>query len=294
MDTWTGQDARWLREALRMPQRDFAAHLGVADRTVTQWEERGSDITPRAEMQRALDTALARADEAIRARFFARRLRSHSPTPTSPGRTEQMSRFLGEGQVVIAAPVKHEQIRSRPVIAVEDVIGSRRLGQTAQDLGLKVSYESIHPNDTFDVNRSNVVAICGPRISPTIGAVLETDPVLRFVRADRGHWMLRDISTGSTYTSGIDQDPPEPYDYAYLGRLQRPDGQGTIMILTGIHPQGSLGVIDLICSGISDLYAKLETRCFSVLLRCKYDPYTSEPITVERLTPFYQEHTVVD
>jgi hypothetical protein len=174
------------------------------------------------------------------------------------------------------------------------VIGSRRLGQAAEKLGLKVSYETISPEGAFDVNRPNIVAICGPRISAAVADVLATDPVLKFVRAAPGPWKLLDKTTGQTHASGIDLDPPEPFDVAYLGRLRRPDGQGTILILTGIHPQGSLGVIEMICSDVSDLYAEVGDRCFSVLVRCKYDPDTSEPIIVERLTPIYQESVVVD
>jgi len=292
VDTWTGQEALWLREALHMSQREYAAYLGVAYRTVCQWEERGASITPRAEMQRALDSALARADEPTRARFFQRRSQSAADGPH--GLAGRAGRFLGDGQVVIAMPLKQDRIRARPVIAAEDVLGSRRLGQTAQDLGMKVSYETIASDVDFNVNRSNVVAICGPRISRVIGNVLATDPILRFTREDGGPWMVHDRSTGLTHASGIDHEPPQPFDIAYLGRLRRPDGQGTIMILTGIHPQGSLGVIEMIRSGISDLHAQLGDRCFSVLLRCEYDPESSEPITIEKLTPFYQEAAVLD
>ncbi|TWJ22455.1 hypothetical protein JD76_02570 [Micromonospora endolithica] len=36
--TWTGQNARALRLALRMTFDDFAGHLGVSTRGVTKWE----------------------------------------------------------------------------------------------------------------------------------------------------------------------------------------------------------------------------------------------------------------
>jgi hypothetical protein len=246
-------------------------------------------------MQRALDSALAKANEEARARFRLRQ--TAKPVVASPAGTDATSpaRFLGEDSVVIATPVKREQINARPVIAIEDVVGSRRLGQTAQSLGLRVSYETIGLDGSFDVNRPNLVTICGPRISAAVAGVLASDPVLRFTRAGSGRpWMLHDASTGLTHASGIDQNPPEPYDIAYLGRRRRPDGHGTIMVLTGIHPQGSLGVIELICTQIAELYARLSERCFSVLLRCEYDPETSEPISVGTLTPFYQETTVPD
>ena len=68
---WSGRETRLLREALRMSLRDFAAYLGVSDRTVSNWEAGGADYQPRAESQAVLDTALRRAADDARARFAA-------------------------------------------------------------------------------------------------------------------------------------------------------------------------------------------------------------------------------
>lgn len=68
---WSGREARLLRDALRMSLRDFAAYLGVSDRTVSNWEGGGAGYQPRAESQAVLDTALGRASEDARARFAA-------------------------------------------------------------------------------------------------------------------------------------------------------------------------------------------------------------------------------
>lgn len=66
---WTGREARALREALRLSIRDFADRLGVAARTISNWESAGTDIRPRPDMQAVLDTALARASATERDRF---------------------------------------------------------------------------------------------------------------------------------------------------------------------------------------------------------------------------------
>jgi len=66
---WTGREARALREALRLSIRDFADRLGVAARTISNWESAGVDIRPRPDMQAVLDTALARASATERDRF---------------------------------------------------------------------------------------------------------------------------------------------------------------------------------------------------------------------------------
>ncbi|MGX2995776.1 helix-turn-helix domain-containing protein [Streptomyces sp. JNUCC 64] len=54
-----------------MSLRDFAAYLGVSDRTVSNWEGGGASYQPRAESQAVLDTALGRASADAKARFAA-------------------------------------------------------------------------------------------------------------------------------------------------------------------------------------------------------------------------------
>ncbi|MCX4395234.1 hypothetical protein OG916_20460 [Streptomyces sp. NBC_01767] len=68
---WSGREARLLRDSLRMSLRDFAAYLGVSDRTVSNWEGGGTGYLPRAESQAVLDTALSRASDDAKARFGA-------------------------------------------------------------------------------------------------------------------------------------------------------------------------------------------------------------------------------
>ncbi len=65
---WTGQSANALRMALRMTNEAFARHLGTAVRTVAKWGAQ-PEVVPVSELQRALDTALARASAEEQARF---------------------------------------------------------------------------------------------------------------------------------------------------------------------------------------------------------------------------------
>ncbi|MEV2242570.1 hypothetical protein [Micromonospora sp. NPDC049891] len=69
--TWTGREATALRKALRMSVTAFAEHLGAARRTVAKWSSHGDQVLPRADMQAALDTVLARATPDARERFAA-------------------------------------------------------------------------------------------------------------------------------------------------------------------------------------------------------------------------------
>jgi len=68
--SWTGREARVLRQALRLSVRAFAEHLDVAPRTVSKWEKLGETTRPYPDQQALLDTALDRAGAAAQERFI--------------------------------------------------------------------------------------------------------------------------------------------------------------------------------------------------------------------------------
>ena len=107
---------------------------------------------------------------------------------------------------------------------------------------------------------------------------------------DNSEWALRDTATGTLHRSGSDGDPASPHDVASLGRLPRPDGNGTILAIAGIHPQGSLGVARLLATDISVLWGQAADGRFSAIVGTDYDPATHEPVQTELLSPLYRHH----
>jgi hypothetical protein len=269
---------------------------------VTNWERRAEHIRLRDETMQILDADLSRATEEIRQRFEALLDRVSAATtavatrPAPPGgvgaggagsvRTPAPeAAFLGRGSVTIVTPLKREAVNARPVVAVEDMIAAQALGDCAGGLGLEVRYDTVALGGQINLGRPGLVVICGPRLSAPVAEVLDQDRQLKFSKAEDGPWTLRDSRNGTTYRSGLDQSPRQHTDVAYLGRLRGPGGDGSVMIFTGIHPQGSLGVARYVASKIGNLYREVGGRLFSMLLRVQFDPGTHEPRHVSRLTP---------
>ncbi len=90
------------------------------------------------------------------------------------------------------------------------------------------------------------------------------------------------------YRSGQDSDPARSCDVGYLGRLPRSDGKGSLLAIAGIHTQGSLGVVQLLASDLNALWGQVGDHRFSTLVGVEYDPQSSEPQSVELLTPLYR------
>lgn len=93
VERWTGQRACLLQAALRATNESFAHHLGIAVRTVAAWHADPA-LTPRAEIQQILDTALERAPDAAVQRFTAllfTPLLSYEPPAAPVGRAQALT-----------------------------------------------------------------------------------------------------------------------------------------------------------------------------------------------------------
>jgi hypothetical protein len=196
--------------------------------------------------------------------------------------------FLGTDRLTVAIPLKTEATSGRPVVAQEDFAAFNLLADLARDLQLDATAEYIPLGGEVDLNRDNLIVICGPRLSSVVREVLQSDPVLGFDQDDDGRWLLQDRRTSQVYQSPSDLPQPRPADFGYLSRLRRPDGNGTFILLTGIHAVGSHGIIDYLRRELADLYEEVDLQPFSTLITTEYDPATRQVIRSERITPLYQ------
>jgi len=195
--------------------------------------------------------------------------------------------FLGTDVLTVALGGKQEADKrgSGRVLAQEDLTAYGRLQDLAQTMGLDTRHEVIEPPGFVNLNRDNLVVICGPRLSPMISQVLEADRHLGFDNDDRG-WHLLDKTHNTIYRSPMDTGFPE--DRAYLGRLPRLDGRGSFLYIAGIHAIGALGVVHYLEHHLADLYSEVKTKRFSTLISCDFDPTTLKIAASDLLTPIYR------
>lgn len=195
--------------------------------------------------------------------------------------------FLGTAGLTIALPLKRDAEYKRYALATEDVEVWDRLKQLAEDHQLKATRELISPPGDIDLNRDDLLVVCGPKLSPPVASVLSSDPVIQFDQTEDGRFFLRDLRTDQRYDSPGDVSRRQA-DYAYLARLERPDGQGTVTILTGIHAVGSLGVVHFLERHLAEIYDQVKTRRFSAIFEVEYDAHRA--VTNSRLTSPIYDH----
>lgn len=196
--------------------------------------------------------------------------------------------FFGTGHLTIAVGEKREAAkehgRAGPTVATEDLAAFNMLSAFARELKLDADYEVVQPPGIIDLNRPNLVVICGPRLSPMIGQIIAGDQHLGFAKDDHG-WHLVDRTEGQVYRSPMDDGADA--DFAYLSRLPRPDGQGTFLYIAGIHAIGATGVAHWLINNLTESYSEVRKRRFSTLIRCEFEPTTLKIIRSEQVTPFY-------
>ncbi|MEU8271289.1 sigma-70 family RNA polymerase sigma factor [Sphaerisporangium sp. NPDC049002] len=195
--------------------------------------------------------------------------------------------FLGTGAVTVVTPLRLDPQTGRSVVALDDMRAGSRLENLARGFGLTVGSDNVSVDGDIDLNRPGLLVICGPRMSAAVRECYDKDPVIRWERDEKG-WLLRDVRTGTVYRSGTQTDPPRATDSAYLGRLPRPDGNGTFLIIAGIHPSGSLGVIHLLTDELATLWGQVGDRQFSTVVGVEYDPSNGEPVKAELISPLYR------
>lgn len=221
-------------------------------------------------------TAIAQALGMTRARVG--QLLSSGPRPERA--------FLGAGALTVALAGKLEAGKEKPgpVVSAEAFAAYERLAELARTLGLATEYEVIPPPGIVTLNRTNLIVMCGPRLSPLVAQVLESDHSISFDKDDAG-WHLIDRITGTVYRSPFDHG--DLSDYAYIGRLPRPDGRGTFLYMAGIHAVGSSGAAHFLESNLADLHKEVKNRRFSMIVRCNFDE--AHRVTAsERVSPIYR------
>ncbi len=177
-------------------------------------------------------------------------------------------RFLGTGRLTIAVAAS-ETGKSSDEVAPESLAAYQALAQAASAVGLDTTYEVIARPGHVHLNRTNLIVLGGPKLLPFVGQIMEADPYLRFEH-DKAGWYLADRTTQKQYRSLRDRHVSG--DYAYIGRLPKPDGSGTFLYLAGIHSQGTLGAAKYVADNLLTMYRQMKTRRFSAIVSCAYDP----------------------
>jgi hypothetical protein len=265
--------------------KDPAERVRAANKLIDEYQAAVADLSDlrRETLREMLDTGMSQIAIADLLEMSKSRVSQLLSAGTRPERT-----FLGAGKVTVAVGGKVEAARPNPggVVSSESFSAYEVLADLTRSVGLDATYEVVPPPGLVHLNRPNLIVMGGPRLLPFLEQVMEADPHLGYAQDDHG-WYLTDKTTSTEYRSPIDDG--DATDYAYIGRLPRPDGKGTFLYLAGIHAPGNLGAARFIAENITELHRELKTRRFSMLVACDFDPKDRRKIlSTKALTSIYR------
>ncbi len=194
--------------------------------------------------------------------------------------------FFGHGPLTILTPDVRSTTRAAPLVGAPDAAAPHRLQELLRELGFSAAIERFLPGRALDLDRDGLIVLGGPELSPSLRYLAAADPRLRrtVARAGRVRRGIEDRAARRVYRPG----GTEPYDIAYLARLHRPDNRGTVLLIDGLHPPGSLGAIRLLATRLATLHERASTHPFSAVVGVRYDRNTGEPLEADLLTPIYR------
>ncbi|MFB6726726.1 sigma factor-like helix-turn-helix DNA-binding protein [Kribbella sp. NPDC056345] len=252
--------ARAAQEAVTAAQ-DATTKLGQLRRTaITAMLDAG---LTQADIARTLDVSPERV----------RQLMSGGPRPARA--------VLGAAKLTVAIGGKHEAEKPRAVASVEAFAAYERLAEVARALGLDCGHEVVPPPGLVDLNRDNLIVLGSPARVPFLAQILPSDPAYGLDEDDEGWFVIDKARNEKIYSPS---DSGELTDYGYVGRLPRPDGNGSFLYIAGLHAPGTLGTAYWLADNIDLIYRETRGKRWSALVKVDFDKKHRRPAATGLLT----------
>lgn len=174
--------------------------------------------------------------------------------------------LFGVGPVTIVTPYRYQTTdRERPLLAAEDVAAAEAAKELLESFDFVTRSAQIGPDDS-DLPSGDLFIICGPKSSPAVTRLLDTDPRLTIAHDDEG-WFVEDRQTHGRHRSPSDT-VGDSADVAYVAR--RDTGDRIVTHVAGLHAIGSLGAVEYLAATATELYNATDGNDFSLLVESSY------------------------
>lgn len=196
------------------------------------------------------------------------------------------------GPVTFAVVQKRDAESGGPALANSTRKALAALEAAAAALDIETAEEKIGPPGMIDLNRGNLAVLIGPRMSALIVQALSADPVIRWRKDRRGLWYVTDTKTGEEFHSDFDDGWQAHADgerscIAHIGRIRRPDGQGSFLYLGGAHAPGTAGAVAYFIREMPAIWEQVRrSPLWSAVVRTVADD-DGIPVSSELVTPVY-------
>lgn len=233
-------------------------------------------VVRREAIDELLDRGLKQVDIARALDITAARLNTIINGGPAPERALLAPKARAGSVVTIAVVAKRETERHRPAVMLSTHDALVKLQGFLGEFKLDSARETVDSGVLIDLNRDNLIVMMGPRVNPLVAQAITTDPAIKWIPDADGQWYLHDARTGREYHSDFDQIRPDPAAppatcYAHIGRIRRPDGQGSYLYIGGAHAPGTAGAVEYLIRNASEIWGLARRNLWSAVVRVTAD-----------------------
>src|SRR5699024_6000723 len=169
------------------------------------------------------------------------------------------------GPVTIAMGSKAQDVGGSPsdMISRDATEAYESLRDALDSYSVKSSKEIVPAPGLLDLNRDRLIVMGSPKVLPTVGQIMASDPNLAFGADEDGRYLI-ELKSGTIHRSP--QDSGDTSDFAYIGRLPRPDGTGSFLYIAGIHAAGTHGAARYLVDNAPELHKYVKDKLFSLVV----------------------------
>jgi transcriptional regulator with XRE-family HTH domain len=193
------------------------------------------------------------------------------------------------GRVFTVAVAKKPEGRGNLSIVESTLNAFGKLADLAASYGLKAERVDVPPPGLIEMNTDNLAVLIGPRMSALIVQAVSADPVIRWQQDALCEWYITDTTDGTDYHSDFDAGSNVRgvrSCYAHMGRIRRPDGQGSFLYLGGAHAPGTAGAVEIFTRDTVALWEQAKRSLWSAVARTTVNEDGSIA-AAELVTPVY-------
>jgi hypothetical protein len=242
-----------------------------------------------------LRSGMSQSDIARELGVTRSRLNKLVTTGPGPERAVLVPKPRAGALLTVAVVEKPQGAHARPSVLVTTQAATAKLDHLAREMGLETEVKHVSEASGYiDLNRDNLAVLVGPRTSLLVAQAITADPVIKWRKIEddpNNNWMLIDTRTGAEYRSDFDEkespnDAPRTC-YAHIGRIRRPDGEGSFLYLGGAHGPGTAGAVDYFVANVADLWQTAHRHLWSAVVKTTATARGEEILDVELVTPVY-------
>lgn len=278
------RSADGLRQITDLAERVRSASALIDDLAAESGAASAIRLEALAEMQAQGKTHTEIATETGMSRARVSQVMKTAPPPGGPLLAPE------PGPVTICVIEKRDADTGRATVAGTTTDAYRKLTDLAASCDLRAVTERVPVPGMIELNRPNLAVLIGPRSSALVAQAISADPVIRWQPDARGDWYFTDARTRTEYRSEFGKDwhgdrAPQTC-YAHIGRVRRPDGQGSWLCLAGQHAPGVAGAADLFCRDIASLWETAHRSLWSAVVQVTADE-NCVPVESVLVSPVY-------